>query len=79
MPSKRYEHLGPGLHKVGPAPYDYVFNPAEGMKVSAVLTNGQIVTGIVTDVAENKETGEICLRAEEHPDPQYVYTCSDDD
>lgn len=50
----------PGLHKIGPAPWDYEFNPAEGMQVAAEV-GGKLVTGIVTAFEEDEETGAVTL------------------
>lgn len=49
----------PGLHRIGPAPYDYVFNPAKGQILSFVGRDGTVYTDIVSDFSEDKETGEI--------------------
>jgi hypothetical protein len=62
------EELGPGLHKVGEQPWDYVYNPAEGQKVSAVGLDGHMYTGTITDVQQNKETGEMQLTVQQFDD-----------
>lgn len=56
-----YEYLGPGLHRIGPEPFAFVFNPAVGQKVTFVGLDGRAITGIVTDFTEDDETGEIRL------------------
>jgi len=68
---KRGEHddLGPGLHQVGPAPYDYVFNPAKGQRITCVSPTGRTVTGTVTNVEEDKESGEVRLTVQQLDDP----------
>ena len=61
------EELGPGLHKVGDHPWDYVYNPAKGQRIACVV-NGEVVEGTVTDFVRNRATGEISLTvAEEKP------------
>ena len=54
------EELGPGLHRVGPAPYDYVYNPAEGQRVGSIV-DGELHMGTVTGFVEDKATGSITL------------------
>ena len=46
---KGYEDLGPGLHRIGPEPWDFAFNPARGLRVSVVLSDGQLRTSVITD------------------------------
>lgn len=55
------EEKQPGLHKVGPNPWDYEFNPAKGMKIASVGLDGEIHHGIITDFDENEATGELTL------------------
>jgi len=62
------ENKNPGLHKIGPAPYDYVYNPAKGQKVSFVGIDGHVYTGTVTNVGENEETGEIKVTVQQFDD-----------
>ena len=61
---ERERELGPGLHKVGPEPYDYVYNPEWGQKVSFIGTDGKMVTGHISVVYEDDETGEMRLTVE---------------
>lgn len=49
----------PGLHKVGPEPWAYVFNPAKGQKLSFVSKDGRVFTGTVADFSEDEETVEL--------------------
>lgn len=58
----------PGLHKTGPNPWDYEFNPAKGMKISSVGLDGVVRHGIITDFDENEETGELSLTVDPLPD-----------
>jgi len=62
------ENKTPGLHKVGPAPYGYVYNPSNGQKVSFVDKDGHVYAGTVTNVDENEETGEINLTVQQFDD-----------
>lgn len=55
--------LGPGLHKTGPAPYDWVFNPAEGLPV-AVDIDGELTEGVISAFTEDEDSGEITLTVE---------------
>jgi hypothetical protein len=55
------DDLGPGLHKVGPAPYDYVYKPANGQRLSFVDEDGHVYAGTVADVVEDEETGATTL------------------
>lgn len=62
----------PGLHKVGPEPYAYVFNPTKGQRLTFVGLDVATFTGTVTDFSEDKETGELSMTLQEFPDaPQY--------
>lgn len=58
----------PGLHKVGPAPWDYEFNPENGMQIACVGADGRTYTGVITYFDENKETGELTLTVQSRPD-----------
>ena len=49
---KRYEHLGPGLHRIGPEPYAFVYNPARGQRLTFIDINGEQFTGEVSDFTE---------------------------
>lgn len=62
------DDLGPGLHQVGSAPYDYVFNPAKGQRVSFVGKDGGMVTGTVTDYTQDKSTGSLDMTVEPDSD-----------
>lgn len=61
---KGYEDLGPGLHKVGPKPYDYVFNPSVGQRVIFVGPDGREFRGAISDYIEDDDTGELTLAME---------------
>lgn len=62
------EELGPGLHKVGDEPWDYVYNPAKGQRISSVGLDGELHTGVITDFVRNRSTGEISLTVEPDTD-----------
>lgn len=51
----------PGLHQVGPNPWDYEYNPAKGQRIGFVGVDGELHRGIVTDFSEYDVTGEIRL------------------
>lgn len=51
----------PGLHRVGPNPWDYEYNPAKGQRVGFVDIDGNLMLGTVADFVEDKSTGEIRL------------------
>lgn len=51
----------PGLHRVGPNPWDYEYNPAEGQRVSFVDLDGTTLSGVITAFTEDDETGELQL------------------
>lgn len=59
------EALGPGVHKVGANPWDYVYNPAVGQTMTFVNVDGTSLTGTITDFTENDETGVIQLFTDE--------------
>lgn len=65
---ERREALGPGLHKVGENPWDYVYNPAVGQKVTFVDVDGTRLTGTITDFTEDDETGELQMEVQQFPD-----------
>lgn len=65
----RCDTKAPGLHQIGPAPYDYVYNPAKGQRITVVGVDDQTFTGTVTDYTENKETGEINMTVQQFGDP----------
>ena len=56
-----YEDLGPGLHRVGPEPWAFVYNPAKGQLLSIQLSDGSLYTDVITEFTKNKETGEITM------------------
>ncbi len=67
------EELGPGLHKTGDQPWDYVYNPAKGQRVGSVGLDGVLHTGTVTDFTRNRATGELSLTVEpDAEDPPVV-------
>lgn len=51
----------PGLRQVGPAPWDYVYVPTIGQRIGFIGMDGEVCTDVITDIAENRETGEIKL------------------
>jgi hypothetical protein len=55
----RERELGPGLHRVGPDPWDFVFNPEVGMKMRVVGVNGKEFDTVISAVDEDDETGEM--------------------
>lgn len=59
-----FEELGPGLHRVGPAAYDFVYNPAKGQKVTFVGIDGSEFTGTIKDFTQDKKTGELNMTME---------------
>lgn len=48
---KGYEALGPGLHRIGPYAWDFVYNPAKGQVVT-VVHGDFIMTGVIADFDE---------------------------
>lgn len=61
-------HLNPGLHRTGPNPWDFEFNPAKGMKVAFVDVDGRRFDGTISDFQENAETGELTMTVDQFPD-----------
>lgn len=63
----------PGLHRTGPEPYAFVFNPTKGQRLSFIGEDGEVFTGTVADFTEDEETGELSLTMHEFPDaPQFA-------
>jgi hypothetical protein len=58
------EELGPGLHKVGENPWDYVYNPAEGQRVTFVDLDGTAISGTVTAFTKDRSDGALQLEVE---------------
>lgn len=54
----------PGLHRVGPNPWDYEYNPAKGQRVGFKYLDGEVLYGTVTDFVEDEDSGEIRLTVE---------------
>ena len=50
-----FNELGPGLHRVGPAPYDFVYNPAKGQRVTFIGLDGRQFTGTVVDFTDDDD------------------------
>lgn len=66
-------HLNPGLHRTGPNPWDFEYNPREGELLSIQLASGELMTGVITEVVEGKETGEMQITAKQFPDaPRWI-------
>jgi hypothetical protein len=63
-----------GLHRVGPNPWDFEYNPGIGQRVSFVDARGNVHTGTVTDFEENEETGEKTLTVERWENHGLHYT-----
>lgn len=51
----------PGLHRIGPNPWDFEYNPAKGQRIGVVDVDGKTFYGTVSDFVEDEETGEIQL------------------
>jgi hypothetical protein len=47
----------PGLHRVGPNPWDFEYKPVKGQRVSVVLSNGKMYTSTIRDFTEDEDTG----------------------
>lgn len=54
----------PGLHRVGPNPWDFEYRPVRGQQVSFVGIDGVTYTEVVKDFTEDEDTGEIKLEFE---------------
>jgi hypothetical protein len=63
----------PGLHKVGPNPWDWEYKPEVGQRVLFVGKNGEEYGGVIKDFTEDEATGEITLNFAQFPDaPKWI-------
>lgn len=58
----------PGLHRIGPEPWDFVYIPAKDQKIAFVGLDATVRTGTVASAEIDDETGQIILTCEAFDD-----------